>query len=164
MRQGTARSHKPRGFVRLILRLPVWLYRLHLGWILGGRFIMFTHIGRKSGKPRQTVVEVVRHDQAKGEYVVASGWGKKSDWFQNVLKTPQVTVDNGRYRRVATVSQLPLEQAAAELADYARRHPLAYRQLTKMMLGRELSAREVDCRTLAEVVPVVLFKIQATAG
>ncbi len=33
-----------------------------LGWLQGSRFLMLTHIGRKSGLARQTNIEVVGHD------------------------------------------------------------------------------------------------------
>ena len=78
-----------RGLLRFGLRFPVVLYRRHLGWLLGDRFLMLTHIGRKSGQPHQTVLEVVRHDGQTGEYVIASGWRGKSDWYRNLQKTPQ---------------------------------------------------------------------------
>jgi hypothetical protein len=51
----------PRGMLRW-LRMPIWLYRLRLGWLLGNRFLMLTHIVRKSGQPPQSVLEVVGHD------------------------------------------------------------------------------------------------------
>lgn len=86
MTGGTVASGTPRGLLRLGLRLPVWLYRLRLGRLLGRRFVMVTHTGRKSGRQHQTVLEVVRYDPATGVVVVASGWGEKADWFRNILK------------------------------------------------------------------------------
>ncbi len=43
----------PGKVLRLGLRLPIWLYRARLGRLLGERFLLLTHIGRKSGLPRQ---------------------------------------------------------------------------------------------------------------
>ena len=85
----------PGRFLRMVLRLPLWLYRLRLGFLLGRRFLLLTHTGRKSGLARQAVLEVVRHDRATGTYVVASGWGEGSDWFRNIQKTPNVVVTVG---------------------------------------------------------------------
>jgi hypothetical protein len=65
----------PRGLSRLACRLPIWLYRAGLGWVMGYRFRYLTHIGRKSGQPRHTVLEVVRYDKATSTCIVASGWG-----------------------------------------------------------------------------------------
>lgn len=53
---GFVDARPPRGLLRLAARLPLWLYRAGLGWLLSNRFLMLTHIGRKSGLPRQVVV------------------------------------------------------------------------------------------------------------
>lgn len=68
--------HPPRGFARKLYRLPVWVFRLHLSWLLMRRFLLLTHSGRKSGLPRQTVLEVLQYDRGKGRYVVFAGWGE----------------------------------------------------------------------------------------
>ena len=56
-------SKPPRGLLRFLLRLPIWLYQLHLGFLLGHRFLLLTHTGRRSGLLRRTVVEVVSYDR-----------------------------------------------------------------------------------------------------
>ncbi len=155
MADGTIKSSAPRGLLRWLLRLPVWLYRLRLGRLLGRRFVMITHTGRKSGRPHQTVLEVVRHDPATGVVVVASGWGEKADWFRNILKTPAVTVHIGHQRFEAVAARLTVEAAADELCDYAARHPDAFRQLTRMMIGAQSGDETVDCVAMAGVVPLV---------
>ncbi|MCB0168434.1 MAG: nitroreductase family deazaflavin-dependent oxidoreductase [Anaerolineae bacterium] len=151
----TTRGKQPQGLMRLFLRLPIWLYRLRLGWLLGNRFVMLQHTGRKSGLPRYTVVEVVRHDHRTDEVIIASGWGEKSDWFQNIQKTPEVTLYLGRRRWPAEANRLAVAEAAQELANYAQRHPTAFANLSKMMIGRPLAATDADCRLLAESVPLV---------
>lgn len=155
MSKGTVGSRSPRGLLRLGLRLPILLYRARLGWLLGKRFLMLTHIGRKSGQPHQTVVEVVDHDAATGTYFIASGWGRKSDWFRNVQKTPEVTVHVGGRRFEAVAECIPLDAAEQRLQVYARKHPLAFRELTRVMLGESLTGTPEDCRRLANSVPVV---------
>ncbi len=152
---GTIASGAPRGLLRLGLRLPVWLYRLRLGRLLGRRFVMITHTGRTSGRRRQTVLEVVRYDPATGVVVVASGWGEKADWFRNILKTPTVTVNIGHRRFEAVARRLSVEAAASELCDYAAHHPDTFEQLTRMMIGTQPGGETVDCVALAGIVPVV---------
>jgi deazaflavin-dependent oxidoreductase (nitroreductase family) len=141
--------------MRFLLRLPIWLYRLRLGWLLGDRFLMFRHTGRKSGLPRYTVVEVVRHDEATGSYVIASGWGESSDWFRNIQKDPEVVLHTGRRRVPARAERLSVNEAAAELRGYAERHPQAFRALTRMMAGEALEGTAEESRRLAGDVPVV---------
>ncbi len=148
---------KPSGCSRMLFRLPIALYRWGVGWVLGRRFVMIQHVGRKSGLLRRVVVEVVRYDRASGSVVVAAAWGRKSDWYRNVLQTPEVTLTLGarRFRAVATV--LDEASAADAVCDYARRHPLAFRELTRLMLGRRPEGRDTDCRAVAHAVPAVRF-------
>jgi len=158
MTKKTTLGSAPRGLARLAIRLPIWLYRLRLGWLLGDRFLMLTHIGRKTGQPHQTVLEVVRHDQATGDYIIASGWGERADWFRNIQKNPHVLVASGERRREAIAEQLPVAGAAEELCDYTRRHPHAVRALSRLMIGERLSGSVEDCRRLAERVPILMLR------
>src|SRR5947209_16835604 len=113
----------PHGFTRLLFRLPMQLYRMRLSWLLGDRFLLLTHIGRKSALPRQTVVEVLEHDKASNTYNVLAAWGEKSDWVRNVEKTPEVVIDVGRQRLHARAVFLSPEEAECKVLDYAQRHP-----------------------------------------
>ncbi len=151
---GMLASDPPHGLLRLGFRLPIWLYRLRLGRLLGRRLVMITHTGRQSGQPRRTVLEVVRYNAATREIVIASGYGEKSDWFRNIMKTPQVTVNISHHQFRAEARRLPKDAAAAALCDYADHHPVAYQELVKLMTGKRLGSA-ADCGALAEVVPVV---------
>ena len=51
-----------QGMVRRAVRAPIWLYRAHLGGFLGHQMLLLTHRGRKTGLPRQTVLEVLVYD------------------------------------------------------------------------------------------------------
>ncbi len=153
----------PRGLRAIPWRLPIWLYRLRLGWLLGNRFLLLTHIGRVSGRPRQAVLEVVRHDPESDTYYVASGFGEKSHWFRNIMKTPEVTIQVGRRRIEAVAERLPVEEAERELADYARRNPRAFRTLTRL-LGYQVEDLEEGARTMAQWIPIVAFRPRRGSG
>jgi deazaflavin-dependent oxidoreductase (nitroreductase family) len=148
----------PRGLMRSLLRLPIWLYRARLGWLLGDRFLMLTHIGRTSGRARQSVLEVVGYDQATDSYIIASGWGEKADWLRNIQKNPNVLVDASGRRFEATAEQLSEEVATREAGDYARRHPTAFRALAGRMIGHALTGTDADYRALAQAVPFVALR------
>jgi len=144
--------------LRRLLRAPIWLFRFRLGWLMGGRFIMLTHLGRKSGLPRQTVLEVVRHDKAGNAYYVASGWGAKADWYQNLSKTPRLLLDDGRHRYEAIAEKPPVDVAADILAGYARRSPAAFKNLGRIMLGSEPATDAQGLRRMAELLPMMVLK------
>jgi deazaflavin-dependent oxidoreductase (nitroreductase family) len=153
----------PRGLARLAFRLPIWLYRARLGWLLGYRFVLLTHIGRKSGQERKSVLEVVRYDKANGACVVASGWGHKSDWFKNITANPNITFQVASRRSAGIAERLSPEAAAQELADYARRHPAAFRELAAFM-GYRLDGTEEDIRAAGRMLPMFLFRPQKEAA
>jgi deazaflavin-dependent oxidoreductase (nitroreductase family) len=150
-------DQKPRGLLRFGFRLPIWLYRLHLGWLLGDRFLLLTHTGRKSGLPHQTVIEVIRHDKVDDTCLVASGWGTRSDWFRNIQKTPGVTITLGSRKWTTRALILSENEGALELLDYARRHPHAFREISSLLAGHSLAGTEENCRDLAKAVPIVAF-------
>jgi len=77
-----------------IFKLPVFLYRLRLGWLLGKRFMQLTHIGRRSVKVRRTILAVLRFDDQTKEIYAVSAW-KGSDWYYNIQATPAVRVETG---------------------------------------------------------------------
>jgi hypothetical protein len=55
----------------------------------------------------------------------------------------------------ARATRLPLERAAAALADNARRHPATFRGLTRMMVGETLEPSAAGCARLAARIPLV---------
>ncbi len=139
------------------LRLPIWLYRAHLGWMLGNRFLMLTHTGRKSGLPRQTVVEVVGHDKTTDTYYVASGWGEKSNWYQNIRKTPQVTIHVGGRKFRSKVEFIPSDKAIEVVSNYAREHPIAFNELSGIFLGERMKPGSDAPQRIAQKMPMVAF-------
>jgi deazaflavin-dependent oxidoreductase (nitroreductase family) len=157
-------QHSPSGLKRCLFRLPVSLYRARLGWLLGERFLLLTHIGRKSGRPRETVLEVVHHDTGTDTYFIASGWGERSDWVRNVQKAPMVSVNVGKRHFVATAKRLSIVDAQSTLLASARHHPWAFPTLAKLIVGRRLKPTEEDCLIFAQAVPVFgLIRFGGTA-
>ena len=124
---------------------------------MGNRFILLKHIGRKSGLVRYAVVEVVNHNITNNIYTVASGWGEKSDWFQNILRTPDVQISTYKGNLLVKAVHLSGIEGAKMLNIYAQRHPASFRALTKMMLGEQGGDGQIDVGKLAEMLPVVSF-------
>jgi hypothetical protein len=56
---------RPAETLKLALGLPIHLYRYNLGRLLGYRFLLLTHRGRKTGILHQTVLEVILYDQPR---------------------------------------------------------------------------------------------------
>ena len=94
----TARPRPGRG-LRLMLRVPVLLYRLGFAGQLGERDIMLlTTTGRRSGRQR---VSGLNYAVDGATVYVAAGWGPRTGWYQNLLAKPEVAVQIGRRRLAA---------------------------------------------------------------
>jgi len=149
---------KPAGILRAFFRAPILLYCLHLGWLFGSRFLLLTHTGRKSGQPRQTVLEVVSYNKKTGTYYVAVAWRKKTDWYLNILQTSRVDVQVGNRQFEAEANQTSREEAERVLWEYAQKHPIALRELSSMMLGERLDPTREACARIAETIPLIALK------
>ena len=148
---------RPGGLTRWVYRLPIALYRWKLGWLLGRRFLLLLHRGRRSGQMRETVLEVVHHDEASDTYIVAAGFGARSDWFQNLRATPAAGVQVGRRTVKVLARQLSTEETYEELSEYGRRHPIATRLIARL-LGLPLRGNEDQLRSAASSLPMVALE------
>ena len=147
---------RPGAIARHLYRSPEWLYQHGLGWLLGRRFLLLHHTGRRTALPRRTVLEVMRYDAASDRHLTASAYGEGADWFRNVLANPAVEIQVGRERLRRQARRVDAAQAERELLDYARRHPMAFRILG-WVLGHAATRSEGDLRQLAARMPVVAF-------
>ena len=152
------RKRSPSGLLRLLLRLPIWLYRLRLGFLLGNRFLMLTHTGRKSGLARQTVLEVVRYDPTSKVCIIASGWGETSNWLRNIENTSEVMVTLGTRRSAGTAIRLSPDAVQQELMGYARRHPVAFRRLAASKLASVPTDDAEAGRSLTPLIPMFALR------
>lgn len=144
----------PRGLMRRLYRAPIWLYQHGLGCLLGGRFLLLRHVGRRSGLVRHAVLEIVRHDRESGSYLVASGFGEKSDWFQNLMQQPDVSIQIGRRKLRVRARRLASGDGAAEMVAYARRNPRAARALSRL-LGYPVDGSDASYRRVGAALPFV---------
>jgi deazaflavin-dependent oxidoreductase (nitroreductase family) len=140
---------------RLVRRLPVWLYRLGLGGLLGRRFVRLTHSGPEAGQRQDTVIEVLRHDMDTGAVMIPAAWGERAEWVRNVRARPEATVMVGRDQWAVRAEALPVEEAAQEWYVFATDYPTAFARLTRLVLGAAGEATVPGCRKVAEQMAVV---------
>ena len=148
---------KPTGASRLAFRLPIYLYRLDLGWLLGHRFLMLVHQGRRSGLLRETVLEVILYAPDTSQSVVLSAWGEKADWYRNIRASPTLEVRTGGQRYVPEQRFLVPEENHALISDYRRRHQLAFRVFARAF-GSPLDGKEAARREVARSLRLVAFR------
>jgi deazaflavin-dependent oxidoreductase (nitroreductase family) len=161
MLQKIATVAPPTGVKRLLFRAPIYLYRWGLGWLLGRRFLLLHHVGRKTGLPRQATVEVVGYDEDTDTHYIAAGFGKHSDWYKNLLETPEVDIEVGRRRIAVTAVPLDPEQSGRAMVRYARRYPKAARRIARFC-GYKVDGSEEDYFLLGrDVIPFVALRPRA---
>jgi len=151
-----SRPRPPTGLRRWFVRTPVPLYRCGLGWLFGDRFVLLEHVGRRTGRLRRAVLEVVTFDRAAGTVTVAACYGLASDWYRNLLAHPEVTIVLGRHRRAVRAVQLSADDAGEAMVDYARRNPRAARVLARYM-GFRVDGRLEEYREMAREFPFIRF-------
>jgi deazaflavin-dependent oxidoreductase (nitroreductase family) len=148
---------KPQGLLRWGYRLPIVLYRANLGWLLGHRFLLLTHRGRKTGATRHTVLEVVHYGPQRQESSVLSAYGDRADWYLNVQAHLPLEVRTGRGRYVPEWRLLEYDERLEALSAYKRRYGRAFRAVMRF-LGHPYDGSEAGLRALAESVIMVAFR------
>ncbi len=150
---------RPRGFIRFLFRTPNWFFEHGLGKLFGRRFVQLQHIGRRSGRDYHTVVEVVKSDPDTGRIYVCAAFGEDSDWYRNVIHHPQIKINFTGREYDARVTELSPAQGVDILVDYARRYPLAARELSEIM-GYKTDGTPQDFGQLAKDLPVLEIKFK----
>ena len=79
---------KPGRLAIVFFRLPLKAYEHNAGPAVGRTFVAFTHVGRKTGQPYETVAMVLRDDAATGEAVICAAWGPQPIGTATCWHTP----------------------------------------------------------------------------
>ena len=130
-RQPGSKNEKAPSVLIPLFKLPLFLYRLHLGWLLGKRFMQITHIGRRSGKVYRTILAVLRFDEKTREIYAVSAW-KGSDWFYNIQASPAMQVETGFVRYVPDQRTLSAEEITSTFMEYRKQHPIFSRMVCRI--------------------------------
>ncbi len=111
-------------FLLWFLRTPLPFYRYLPGFerIYGFRWILLTTKGRRTGKPRPVLLDLVGHDPITNRYYVQPGWGRACAWVRNIEADPFVEAQIGRKRFRARVIEVSGPEGAAYVFAFARRH------------------------------------------
>ncbi|MGI9665897.1 MAG: nitroreductase family deazaflavin-dependent oxidoreductase [Acidimicrobiia bacterium] len=148
---------KPTGFFKWILYTPVYLYRAHLGFVMGNRFLMIEHKGRKSGTLYRTVLEVAGQHPDRGEWISTSGTGPKADWYRNIREDGLEAVWLGSTRNPrANVRFLEAEESGGVFKLYEEEHPKASAKLMDSM-GVSYDGTDQGRIDMMRQIPMVAF-------
>ena len=115
---------------------------------------MLTHIGRKSGRARRVVIEVVAHDDREHSWTVASGYGTRSQWYRNLQQSPSGIVQIGGHRHHVSAYFLSPEEGGEIMTEYAPHHPRVARALCRY-LGLPSDGTPAGFRAAGREIPFV---------
>ena len=152
---------KRKGMLWSFFRAPVYLYRWRLGWLLGPRLLLLTHIGRRTRLRRQSVLEVVEYRKGGPEVVVVNGFGPDCDWLRNIEAGPGEEVTVGSEHFAALHRFLGEEEAMRVIEGYEHRNrfiaPIVRRGFS-WLLGWQYHSGESDRRRLVRQLPLLAFR------
>jgi deazaflavin-dependent oxidoreductase (nitroreductase family) len=124
----------PRGLLKIFFKIPVVVARMGFaGWeyLLGLEWMLLITTGRKSGKKRYTMVDVLLYDPEKDTYVIEVGFGKSSDWYRNIRAHPVFEAQVRRRRFKAAAEELPPDQTGDAMVNFVRRRPAYAKSVMK---------------------------------
>ena len=144
-----------------MLRAPARLYDWDAGWILGRRFLRLTHVGRRTGRRFETMLEVIGEDRSSHEVIVLAGLGRSAQWYRNLLAGGPSEVAIGRERFKPSYRVLDPGEAVAVLAGYERRNrylaPILRRVLS-WLVGWHYDGTPAKRLQLVSELPMVAFR------
>ena len=148
---------KPGRLAVAFFRLPLKAYQHNAGPAVGRMFVMFTHVGRKTGQPHQTVAMVLRNDTATGEAVICAAWGPHTDWYRNLQVHPAVKVQLGGETFTPRQRFLTEQEAFDVATQFRREHPHRLR-LFSTVLGWGDLRDDARVRAFVRTHPFVAFR------
>jgi deazaflavin-dependent oxidoreductase (nitroreductase family) len=144
-----------------ILQAPAYLYHWHLGILLGRRFLLLDHVGRRTSKLHHTVLEVLDYRREISEAVVMSGFGWNSDWLRNIEANHAEEITLASHHFAAIHRFLGEQEAVKVMECYERRNRFIL-PIVRLVLGRLMgtgyNSSEADRRRLVTVLPLLAFR------
>jgi deazaflavin-dependent oxidoreductase (nitroreductase family) len=147
---------KPPVFLSKFFKLPLFFYRLGLGWIFGKRFMVLTHVGRRSGTVYQSVLAILAYDAATRQIKAVSPW-KTSNWFRNIQATPALEVQTAGVRYQPRQRFLSPEEIAAAFVQFRHERPIFGRMVARIP-GWNIDSTYEEFLELARTLRGVAFE------
>lgn len=125
MRAGRHGVHRglppPDGWRRHLARLPVTLFRVGLGPVLGRRLLLLHHTARADGHLHHTALEIITYDAERGCWILASP--ADAPWYLDLLAAPLTTVQVGNHHYAVTAHFPDADEAAEIMTRYGAGGP-----------------------------------------
>lgn len=154
---------RPSGLLRFFFKVPLFMHKLGFGgWerLIGAQWMLITTTGRKTGKRRETLVDVMDYDKATDMYYIEAAYGSHADWFKNIQAHPLFEAQVSRRNFTAQAEILNEGDTGEMLVQFFRRKP-AYTRSVMAMVGMKFKDEE-ELRTLGK--NLTLLAVQPRKG
>ncbi|MBI3151107.1 MAG: nitroreductase family deazaflavin-dependent oxidoreductase [Chloroflexi bacterium] len=128
---------RPGALLKFFFKVPLWIHKLGFGgWerLIGAQWMLITTTGRKTGKRREAMVDVMDYDQTTDTYYIEAAYGVRADWYRNIKSNPIFHAQVGRRKFKARAEELSNEDTGEMLVQFYRRKP-AYTHSVMAMVG-----------------------------
>ena len=155
----SAFGKRPNRLLKFFFKVPVLLHKIGLGgWerLIGAQWMLITTKGRKTGKPRVAMVDVMDYDKATDTYYIEAAYGAHADWYRNIQSNPIFEAQVRRRKFKARAGALSTEGAGDMLVQFYRNKP-AYTRSVMAMAGMKFKDED-DLRVLGKNLMLLAVK------
>jgi len=138
-------------FIKTLYRIPIHLYRLGLGPLIGKYILILSTTGRKTGEIHRTPVEYYRYND---RFYVMSGFGNKPDWYRNLLAEPHTSLNIGKETLHVIAKRPDSQQEWAGVIAFLKSSPVA--QISEPGLVNQLD--DLHVQEMIKSWPVFTFE------
>ena len=155
----SALDKRPGKFLKFFMKVPVWFAKIGFGgWekLIGAEWMLITTRGRKSGTPRDAMVDVMDYDAASDTYYIEAAYGERADWYKNMQANPVFEARVGGRKFSATATPLSNDGAGELMVKFFRKKP-AYTRSVMAMVGMKFEGEE-ELRVLGSKLTLLAVK------
>ncbi len=150
---------RPSALLKFFFKAPLLMHKLGFGgWerLIGAQWMLITTIGRKTGKRRETMVDVMDYDKANDTFYIEAAYGARADWYKNIQSNPVFEAQVGRRKFKARAGALSTEGAGELLVQFYRQKP-AYTRSVMAMAGMKFNGED-ELRELGKNLTLLAVK------
>ena len=139
----------PSGLLKFFFKVPLYVHKMGLGgWerLIGAEWMLIATTGRKTGKRREAMVDVMDYDKSTDTYYIEAAYGARADWYRNIQNHPVFEAQVGRRKFHARAAPLSSADTGEMLVQFFRRKP-AYTRSVMAMVGMKFKDED-ELRTL----------------
>lgn len=136
--------NRPNAIQKFFFNIPVWFHKIGFGgWerLIGAQWMLITTTGRKSGKPRETMLDVMDYNAATDTYYIEAAYGSRADWVRNIESNPRFQAQVRRRKFFAHLTSLSSGEAGEMMVNFYRTKP-AYTRSIMAMVGMKFEGEE----------------------